>query len=196
MWHMICGALLAAIGFAVGVTLSTSVDASAEARWWELLTAVGTFGAVVVALVFGLIPLYQQARRDRYRAQVVRWLVLPWLGRVLTGCREVEMAMGDLLRVAVGERADGATLHALNTALPMIDARRLIQHSGELYVLNAEAQEVAEAISDSDRLHDLLSRMELSRPLSPERAVFSSTSRQAKELAEKVERIIRRHAPA
>ena len=38
---------------------------------WDILTSIGTLGAVAVALVFGVIPLWRDRKERRQRAKVV-----------------------------------------------------------------------------------------------------------------------------
>lgn len=65
---MLVGAALALFGLALGFALANNVDAAAEAKWWDLMTAFGTVGAVVVAL---LIPI-RQRREALNDAKVAR----------------------------------------------------------------------------------------------------------------------------
>ncbi|MNK94835.1 hypothetical protein D3C87_1150510 [compost metagenome] len=76
------GAALALVGVLLGFAFATKVDALAEAKWWDLLTAFGTVGAVVVALYFSLVA----AKREHVDAQykkTVTWTIAEAEIRVL-----------------------------------------------------------------------------------------------------------------
>lgn len=62
------GAALALVGVLLGFAFATKIDALAEAKWWDLLTAFGTVGAVIVAMYFSLAT----AKRERVDAQYKR----------------------------------------------------------------------------------------------------------------------------
>ncbi len=64
--RMFAGAVIALAGVAIGLTLGTYIDVSAKAKWWELMTAVGTVGAVIVALWIA-----SSQRRDKHRNDVM-----------------------------------------------------------------------------------------------------------------------------
>ncbi|WP_025135902.1 hypothetical protein [Achromobacter sp. DH1f] len=68
MRGMLLGAALALLGLALGFVLATKVDAVAEAKWWDLMTAFGTVGAVVVALVIAERTRRQQVAESRAKA--------------------------------------------------------------------------------------------------------------------------------
>ncbi|WP_336724655.1 hypothetical protein [Achromobacter ruhlandii] len=68
MRGMLLGAALALLGLALGFVLATKVDAVAEAKWWDLMTAFGTVGAVVVALVISERTRRQQVAESRAKA--------------------------------------------------------------------------------------------------------------------------------
>lgn len=65
---MLVGAVLALLGLVLGFVLATKVDAVAEAKWWDLMTAFGTVGAVVVALVVAERTSRQQVSESRAKA--------------------------------------------------------------------------------------------------------------------------------
>lgn len=50
MKEMLIGAGLALGGLLLGFTFATRFDVLAEAKWWDLITAFGTLGAVITAL--------------------------------------------------------------------------------------------------------------------------------------------------
>ena len=70
MKGILVGAATAIGGVLVGFAFATKADVLAEAKWWDLMTAFGTVGAVVAAVV---IPIWQRAhhRRDLDRQE---WL--------------------------------------------------------------------------------------------------------------------------
>lgn len=73
--YLIAGAVLTLIGLALGFALATKVDMSAEAKWWDLMTAFGTVGAAMFAVA---VPLWQnfERRKDDKAAVVKRnWAV-------------------------------------------------------------------------------------------------------------------------
>lgn len=89
MRGLLAGAALALGGLVVGLAFATNVDVQADAKWWELMTAFGTVGAVVVAL---FIPIRQ--RRDALRdAEVTRlqheWFMSEEAVRLIRVVREI-----------------------------------------------------------------------------------------------------------
>lgn len=56
------GAGLMLLGAWMGMAFSTVTDATAAAKWWDLMTAFGTVGAAVAAVA---VPLYQNWDRRR-----------------------------------------------------------------------------------------------------------------------------------
>ncbi|RYH17483.1 MAG: hypothetical protein EON54_27855, partial [Alcaligenaceae bacterium] len=56
MLLMLLGSACTLVGGALGFAFATNIDATAEAKWWDLMTAFGTCGAVLVAV---LIPFFQ-----------------------------------------------------------------------------------------------------------------------------------------
>ena len=67
MKWMLVGAALAIVGVLVGFAFATQIDMQARAKWWDLMTAFGTVGAVVVALA---VPLWQNWDRRREQKAV------------------------------------------------------------------------------------------------------------------------------
>lgn len=69
-----------------------------------------------------------------------------------------------------------------------MDARRLLEHMGELHLLSYRAGPIAEIVSESDRLHSLMVRIgNLTSPLGDERAVFASLRNRSDDLKELIE---------
>lgn len=62
MKRIFAGAGVALVGIFVGFALGTEADASAKANWWDLMTAFGTVGASMAAVV---IPIWQNFDRRR-----------------------------------------------------------------------------------------------------------------------------------
>jgi hypothetical protein len=197
MWAMLVGAALALVGLLLGFAFATKSDVLAEAKWWDLMTAFGTVGATVVALVLGLIPILSQARINRRRAGVVVWFVVPWLGRIRAGCELLSQCCKDLLLVPNGQVADGNVRFMWNLAGPLLNAKHMFQHVGDLHLLNERSAVLAEIIAESDRLHDLLMRVgDLAPPLGEERAIFTSIDKSADELRLLIEETLGRNWPS
>jgi hypothetical protein len=64
MKGMLIGAALTLIGTVFGFAFATKIDALAEAKWWDLMTAFGTVGAAIVALGLALRAEVLQQRRE------------------------------------------------------------------------------------------------------------------------------------
>lgn len=84
--QMLLGAGLTLIGVCFGFAIATKVDVEAEAKWWDLMTAFGTVGAVIVALA---VPVSERVARER-TARVQR-IVQDW-----ANARDVTLCVSDL----------------------------------------------------------------------------------------------------
>lgn len=69
MKEMLIGAGLALGGLLLGFTFATKFDVLAEAKWWDLLTAFGTLGAVITALG---IAIHDSRRRHNDAKATIR----------------------------------------------------------------------------------------------------------------------------
>lgn len=69
MKEMLIGAGLALGGLLLGFTFATKFDVLAEAKWWDLLTAFGTLGAVTTALG---IAIHDSRRRENDTKATIR----------------------------------------------------------------------------------------------------------------------------
>ncbi|MEN4918236.1 hypothetical protein ABE485_06155 [Achromobacter spanius] len=188
MRGMLLGALLALGGLLIGFAFATKVDALAEARWWDLMTAFGTVGSVVVALAFGLIALTAQNRSNRHRANVVGWFVVPSLGEIRAGCELLSECSAALRQMPSGQIPSDQVRFSWRLTVPMLDARHLFEHVGELHLLSHRADPIAEIVSESGRLHALMVKIgDLSSPLGKERAVFASLGDRADTLKRLIE---------
>ncbi|WP_153228240.1 hypothetical protein [Achromobacter xylosoxidans] len=197
MKGMLLGASLAIAGLLIGFTFATKVDVHAEAKWWDLMTAFGTVGSVVVALAFGLIALISQNRSNRYRANVIGWFVVPTLGQIRAGCELLSECSRSLLQIPSGEIPDDQLRFLWRLTAPMMDARDLLQHISELHLLSARADAIAEIVSEAARLHSLMVRVgDLSSPLGNERGLFSSLASRSDELKELIEQTLARDWPS
>lgn len=193
MRGMLLGASLALGGLLVGFAFATKVDVLAEAKWWDLMTAFGTVGSVVVALAFGLIALTSQNRSNRHRANVVGWFVVPSLGQIRAGCELLAECSVSLLQTPSGQIPDDQLRFLWRLTVPMMDAKHLLEHVGELHLLSARADPIAEIVSESDRLHSLMVRIgDLASPLGDKRAVFASLGNRSTELKKLIEKTLAR----
>lgn len=175
MRGLLLGATLALGGLLIGFALATKVDVLAEAKWWDLMTAFGTVGSVVVALAFGLLALTAQNRSNRHRANVVGWFVVPSLGEIRAGCELLSECSAALRKTPSGQIPNEQLRFSWRLAVPMLDAKHLFGHVGELHLLSHRADPIAEIVSESARLHALMAKIgDLSSPLGEKRAIFES----------------------
>lgn len=117
MKGMLVGAALAIGGMLVGFAFATQADVTAEAKWWDLMTAFGTVGAVVAAIG---VPLWQNA--DRLREQATRALVQDWtLAHVAYQCagRIYEL----LIEWSASERPSSSVFSALHARVSLLQDR-------------------------------------------------------------------------
>lgn len=83
---LFAGAVCMAFGATVGIALATNMDASADAKWWDLMTAFGTVGAVVAAVG---VALWQNRAMQglRYReAELVLAEMYPRFSALRAAC--------------------------------------------------------------------------------------------------------------
>lgn len=97
------------------------------ARWWEVMTAIGTVGAVIVALFFGLRSEFQNSMLRKYRldstcARIsnrvsVHLINLDWVIKALHTCGDVdEVGVAGLTRLWLIENiTDEDVLELANT---------------------------------------------------------------------------------
>lgn len=96
MKWMIVGAALGIGGMLLGFAFATKMDVLAEAKWWDLMTAFGTVGAVVVAIA---IPMSERIARDRKENK----------GRVVqdwANARDVQLCIGQMKELCAVRRED------------------------------------------------------------------------------------------
>jgi len=67
MKGLLVGGALTLFGATVGFALGAWADSGLGVNWWEVLTAVGTLGAVCVALLLALASASARRYRDRLR---------------------------------------------------------------------------------------------------------------------------------
>ncbi|MFF7060740.1 hypothetical protein ACFY89_29025 [Achromobacter spanius] len=84
--QMYVGAGLTLIGVCFGFAIATNSDAVAEAKWWDLMTAFGTVGAVIVALA---VPVSERLARERTARK--HRIVQDW-----ANARDVTLCIGEL----------------------------------------------------------------------------------------------------
>lgn len=82
MKGMLVGAALAIGGVLVGFAFATQTDVEAEAKWWELVTAFGTVGAVVVAIYFSLRDALRKRESEELSAEIAHARIAPELGQL------------------------------------------------------------------------------------------------------------------
>ncbi|CAB3858782.1 hypothetical protein LMG26788_02149 [Achromobacter pulmonis] len=66
MRGMLLGAGLALGGVVAGFVFATKIDAMAEAKWWDLMTAIGTCATAVVAVA---VPWWERVVAARHMAE-------------------------------------------------------------------------------------------------------------------------------
>lgn len=117
MKGMLVGAALAIGGMLVGFAFATQAGVTAEAKWWDLMTAFGTVGAVVAAIG---VPLWQNS--DRLREQAARALMQDWtLAHVAYQCAGRIYAL--LIEWNASERPSSSVFSALHARVSLLQDR-------------------------------------------------------------------------
>lgn len=180
--------LILAIGCVAGWLWAIRPGVLAEIEWLHVMTAFGTIGATVAAVVLGVGSWVRlDIERDR-KAAAVGWLVIPWLGNIKNGC-DISIEFVDAIRsIPAGNPPDEWHKFLQKQALDALDVQRLLQFAGDLHVLR-NSTDVSEAIGGAWRLHDTISKIPMSSPLpSPDkRSIFESVSKSAGDLKASVD---------
>ncbi len=103
MKGMLVGAALAIGGVLVGFAFATKADVLAEAKWWDLMTAFGTVGAVIAALCIAYRQRGDQAAADDRAGQVAYSIILPELQLLDEGhIPVIATALGNMAKAPEG----------------------------------------------------------------------------------------------
>lgn len=113
MKEMVVGAALAIGGVLLGFAFATQTDVQAEAKWWDLLTAFGTVGAVVVAVVFSLREAVRRQKSEKLQAEIAHARVEPELRQLRIALSSAVWSARRLALVEEGEQRLSGDIYLL-----------------------------------------------------------------------------------
>lgn len=125
------GAILALSGLLLGLSLVTNVQASAEAKWWDLFTAFGTVGSALTAMWTGRVALKlsRQTQEEQSRERMSRGLIIA--GIVKPECQRLVY---------------GVTFRSESVLYPLIE--KFSKESGSSVDFRKDAENLENLISD------------------------------------------------
>lgn len=158
MKGMLAGATLAIGGVLVGFAFATQTDVEAEAKWWELMTAFGTVGAVVVAIYFSLRDALRKRESEELSAEIAQARIAPELGQLLFALSSAVWSAQKLALVEENEPRSRSDIYLLSRlaeclSLPLssLQCELLLpakpDHARQLSAILGEAVRVKEAVS-------------------------------------------------
>lgn len=130
--RMYIGAGLTLLGVCFGFAIATNADAEAEAKWWDLMTAFGTVGAVATAIWFGLADV-RMRRAERARASnVYQWLFVPEIGQAMPAVNSMIEFIERVEREEIGFKINSTELDYLEVLCNLIQVPTINAHIGAL----------------------------------------------------------------
>lgn len=99
---VVVGCLLTIGVAALFVLLGMRVDTSTAVKWWELMTAFGTVGAVIVALGLALKEANERRLGRLRQRAILRWVVGPEIGTLAGNLHATRTVLARLKATSLG----------------------------------------------------------------------------------------------
>jgi hypothetical protein len=136
--QMFAGAGVTLLGVCFGFAIATNADAAAEAKWWDLMTAFGTVGAVLVAIWFGLSDVRMRGAERARACNVYQWYFLPEIGQAKPVVNSMIEFIERIEREEVGFEINQADLEYLDLLCKLIQLPTINAHIAALVHLPEE----------------------------------------------------------
>ena len=154
MKGLLIGGALTLFGATFGYALGTWVDSGLKASWWEVLTAVGTLGAVCVALLLAIASASARRYRDQLRGAFYVVVHMESFQRLLQAGSECKFEVVERRNVNAYEQSYSFFDDAL-ASVESLSIGEFWRYDGRLPSLLhraiTEYRRAADAISKTDR---------------------------------------------
>lgn len=131
--------------------------------FWVALGAIGSLSAAIVGATLGAGSWMRQEKRDNEIATSMGWMIIPWLESVVIGASLAQTALGHLLEPDGTQEPTEVTKYEVALAIELLDVSHLLPFFTHIHKIEAKYPGISKAISESWRLHDNLSNLELTQ---------------------------------
>ncbi|WBM40002.1 hypothetical protein [Alcaligenes faecalis] len=127
------------------------------AEWWDAMTAFGTIGATIAAVIIAGRSEIRAERERVRRGLSLKWFVAMKLGDIKAGAALAQEEMQKIVKLPKGTVIEGPVTFMLQKSLPMLDLSGIAGHLGAIHALGEDSHRYSEVFAYAEARYKELS---------------------------------------